>query len=84
MRPIHPGEVLRADFLEPLGLTHHQVAASIGVPSDSMGEILNGERAITANTASGLSHYFETSESFWMNLQSHYELEISRDQIGHV
>ena len=82
MQPIHPGEVLIADFLEPLGVTQHHLAVSIGVPPRRINEIVHGKRRITADTALRLARYFGTSDRFWINLQSRYDLEIERDQIG--
>ena len=82
MQPIHPGEVLLADFLEPLGVTQHRLAVSIGVPPRRINEIVHGKRRITADTALRLARFFGTSDRFWINLQSRYDLEIERDQIG--
>lgn len=80
--PIHPGEVLLADFIEPLGVTQHRVAIAIGVPPRRINEIVHGKRRITADTALRLSRYFGTSERFWLNLQSRFDLEVERDEIG--
>ena len=82
MQPIHPGEVLLAEFLEPLSVTQHHLAVSIGVPPRRINEIVHGKRRITADTALRLARYFGTSDRFWINLQSRYDLEIERDQIG--
>lgn len=82
--PIHPGEVLLADFLEPFHLSQHRVAVAIGVPPRRINEIVHGKRRITADTALRLARYFGTSENFWINLQSHYDLETERDQLGAV
>jgi addiction module HigA family antidote len=82
MQPIHPGEVLLADFLEPLGVTQHHLAVSIRVPPRRINEIVHGKRRISADTALRLARYFGTSDRFWINLQSRYDLEIERDQIG--
>ena len=84
MPPIHPGEVLMADFLEPLGVTQHQVAVSIGVPPRRINEIVHGKRRISADTALRLAKYFGTSERFWINLQARFDLEVERDQLGPV
>ena len=84
MPPIHPGEVLMADFLQPLGVTQHHVAISIGVPPRRINEIVHGKRRVSANTALRLSKYFGTSERFWINLQAQYDLEIEKDQLGPV
>lgn len=82
MEPIHPGEVLYEDFIVPLGVTQHHLAVSILVPPRRINEIVHGKRRITADTALRLARYFGTSERFWLNLQSRYDLEIERDEIG--
>lgn len=80
--PIHPGEVLLEDFLLPLGVTQHHVAVSIGVPPRRINEIVHGKRRITADTCLRLARYFGTSDRFWLNLQSRFDLEVERDEIG--
>jgi addiction module HigA family antidote len=82
MAPIHPGEVLLADFLEPLGVTQHRLAVSIGVPPRRINEIVHGKRRISADTALRLARFFGTSERFWINLQARYDLELERDHLG--
>jgi addiction module HigA family antidote len=72
--PVSPGAVLRADFLEPLGLNASAVAHAIGVPRNRLGAIVNGSRAITADTALRLGIYFDTSAEFWLALQASYDL----------
>lgn len=72
---IHPGEVLREEFLIPLALSVNQVAGDIGVPETRILEIVSEQRAITADTARRLSRYFGTSPQFWMGLQTAYDLE---------
>ena len=84
LAPIHPGEVLAAEFLEPLGVTQHRVAVAIGVPPRRINEIVHGKRRITADTALRLSRYFGTTDVFWVNLQAHYDLEIERDALSAV
>ena len=84
MDPIHPGEVLHEDFLIPLGVTQHRLAVSIGVPPRRINEIVHGKRRITADTALRLARYFGTSDRFWLNLQSRYDLEIERALVGHA
>lgn len=74
--PTHPGEILQVEYLEPLGVTQHRLAVAIGVPLRRINEIVHGKRRITADTALRLARYFGTSERFWPNLQSRYELEI--------
>ena len=81
MQPIHPGEVLLADFLVPLGVTQNRLAVSIDVPPRRINEIVHGKRRITADTALRLSRFFGTSDRFWMNLQSRYDIELERDQL---
>ena len=76
--PIHPGEILMEDFIEGFGITQNKLAVSIGVPPRRINEIVHGKRGITADTAIRLARYFGTSEEFWMNLQSNYELRRER------
>ncbi len=78
--PIHPGEVLLEDFLQPLGITQYRLAKDIAVPPRRVNEIVHGLRGISADTALRLSRYFGTSAEMWMNLQSRYDLERQRDQ----
>jgi addiction module HigA family antidote len=80
--PIHPGEILLVEFLQPFGVSQYRLAQDIGVPPRRINEIVHGERAITANTALRLARYFGTSERFWANLQSTYDLEVERDRLG--
>lgn len=80
--PVHPGEILLLEFLEPLGISPYRLAKDINVPPRRSNEIVKGERSITANTALRLARYFGTSERFWVNLQSHYELEVERERLG--
>ncbi len=79
--PIHPGEVLMEEYLEPLGVTQHRLAIAIGVPPRRINEIVHGKRRITADTALCMARYFGTSERFWMNLQGRYDLEVERDRL---
>ncbi len=78
IEPIHPGEILLEDFIEGFGITQNKLAVSIGVPPRRINEIVHGKRGITADTAIRLARYFGTSEEFWMNLQSNYELRLKR------
>jgi antitoxin HigA-1 len=78
IEPIHPGEVLMEDFIDGFGITQNKLAVSIGVPPRRINEIVHGKRGITADTAIRLARYFGTSEEFWMNLQSNYELRLER------
>lgn len=82
LNPIHPGEVLAADFLEPLGLSQYRLAHDISVPPRRINEIVHGNRAISADTALRLARFFGTSDRFWLNLQARYDLEIERDHLG--
>ena len=82
MAPIHPGEVLLADFLEPMGLSQYRLAHDISVPPRRINEIVHGKRAVSADTALRLARYFKTTERFWMNLQARYDLEVERDRLG--
>lgn len=81
MPPIHPGEVLMVEYLEPLGVTQHRLAVAIGVPPRRINEIVHGKRRITADTALRMARFFGTSERFWMNLQGRYDLEVERDRL---
>ena len=82
LAPIHPGEILLADFLEPLGLSQYRVARDISVPPRRINEIVHGTRSISADTALRLARYFRTSEHFWLNLQARFDLETERDRLG--
>jgi antitoxin HigA-1 len=82
LSPIHPGEVLAADFLEPLGLSQYRLARDISVPPRRINEIVHGTRAISADSALRLARYFGTSDRFWLNLQARYDLEMERDHLG--
>ncbi|MFZ8877910.1 MAG: HigA family addiction module antitoxin [Ilumatobacteraceae bacterium] len=84
MAPIHPGEVLLEEFLKPLGVTQHRLAVSIGVPPRRINEIVHGKRGISADTALRLARFFGTSDRLWLNLQSRFDLEVERDQLGAV
>jgi antitoxin HigA-1 len=80
--PVHPGEVLLEEFLTPLGLTQYRLAKSLSVPPRRINEIVHGTRAVTADTALRLARFFGTSERFWLNLQTAYDLDIERDRLG--
>jgi len=80
--PVHPGEILLLEFLEPLQISQYRLAKDISVPPRRINEIVKGTRAITANTALRLARYFGSSERFWLNLQAQYDLEIERDRLG--
>lgn len=78
--PVHPGEVLRAEFLDEIGVSAYALAKALHVPANRVTGIVNGERAITAETALRLARFFGTTDCFWMNLQSNYELAIARQK----
>ena len=80
--PVHPGEVLLEEFLIPMGISQYRLAKSTGVPPRRINEIVHGKRAVTADTALRLSRFFGTSEPFWLNLQVHYDLEVTKDRLG--
>ena len=79
---IHPGEILREDFLEAMGISQYRLAKDISVPPRRINEIVHGLRGITADTALRLARYFGTSERFWLNLQTRYDLEVEKDRLG--
>jgi antitoxin HigA-1 len=78
MEPIHPGEILREEFLKPLNVTQHKLAKDINIPPRRINEIVHGKRSITADTVLRLSRYFGFSERFWLNLQARYDLEAEK------
>ena len=80
--PIHPGEILAEEFLAPLEISQNRLAVAIGVPPRRINEIVHGKRRITADTALRLARYFGTTDRFWLNLQTYYDLEVEKDQLG--
>ncbi|MBT06480.1 MAG: addiction module antidote protein, HigA family [Rhodospirillaceae bacterium] len=82
MPPIHPGEILLEEFLQPLSLSQYRLAKDISVPPRRINEIVHGKRAITADTALRLARYFDTTDRFWINLQTRYDLEVEKDRLG--
>jgi antitoxin HigA-1 len=80
--PIHPGEILRADFMEPLGLSMNRLALDLRVPVTRIAEIVHERRGVTPDTALRLARYFNTSPGFWLNLQSAYDLEVAQDKLS--
>ena len=82
--PIHPGEILREEFLVPLGMTAHELALALRVPATRINDIVKERRGITADTALRLSRYFGTTAKFWLNLQASYELEVAEDHVAKV
>ena len=82
MRPIHPGEILRHEVIEPLGVSAAGLARALGVPTNRITGILNEERALTADTALRLARYLGGEAGFWLNLQSAYDLKMAERQAG--
>jgi antitoxin HigA-1 len=80
MEPLHPGEVLQREFLEPLGLSQNKLAIAIRVPARRINEIILGKRRITANTALRLARYFKMTPEFWLGLQMDYDLDLEQGQ----
>ena len=79
--PIHPGEILLEEFLEPMEISQYRLAKDISVPPRRINEIVLGKRSITPDTALRLSRYFGLSERFWMNLQTRYDIEVEKDRL---
>ena len=79
MRPIHPGEILREEFLAPLKMSAHALALELKVAAPRINDIVRERRAISADTALRLARYFHTTPQFWLNLQMHYDLEMARE-----
>lgn len=84
IEPIHPGIILKEEFLDAMNISQYRLAKDISVPPRRINEIVHGKRAISADTALRLGRYFKTSSKFWLNLQSHYDLEIQSDKLGDV
>ena len=82
LAPIHPGEILLEEFLKPMEISQYRLAKDISVPARRVNEIVHRTRSITADTALRFSRYFGTSERFWMNLQTRYDLELQKDRLG--
>jgi addiction module HigA family antidote len=80
--PIHPGEILAEEFLLPQGISQYRLAKQTKVAPRRINEIVKGTRAVTADTALRLARFFGTSAAFWLNLQSHYDLEVESDRLG--
>jgi addiction module HigA family antidote len=81
MAPIHPGEILLEEFLRPLQISQYRLAKDITVPPRRVNEIVHGKRAISADTALRFSRYFGTTDRFWLNLQTRYDLEVQRERL---
>lgn len=82
IKPTHPGEILKEEFLVPMGISAYRLAKDIDVPVNRITAILKEERAISPETALLLSHYFSVSDELWSNLQSHYDMECARDALS--
>ena len=82
MPPVHPGEILMEEFMAPLAITQYRLSKDIGVHPRRINQIVHGDRAVTADTALRLSRFFGTSERFWLNLQTRYDLEKEKDRLG--
>jgi antitoxin HigA-1 len=82
IKSIHPGEVLLEEFLKPMEISQYKLAQSISVPARRINEIVHGKRSVSADTALRLGRFFKMSAEFWINLQSHYDLEVQSDKLG--
>src|SRR6266567_7551366 len=82
LKPVHAGEILREEFMAPLGLTMNRMAMDLRVPVTRIADIVNKRRGITADTALRFARYFKNSPAFWMNLQTRYDLEVAEDKIA--
>ena len=82
LAPVHPGEILLEEFLQEMGISQYRLAKDIRVHPRRINEIVHGKRGITADTALRLARYFGTTERFWLNLQTHYDLEVEKDRLG--
>jgi len=82
LKPVHPGEVLREEFMKPLCLSMNRLALELRVPVTRIAEIVHARRAITTDTALRLGRYFKTTPVFWMNLQVRYDLEVAEDELA--
>lgn len=80
--PVHPGEILKEEFLDPMGISQYRLAKDINVPPRRINEIVHCKRSISADTALRLGRYFNMSPQFWINLQSHFDLEVESDRLG--
>jgi len=79
--PVHPGEILLEEFLQPMGISQYRLAHDISVHPRRINEIVHGKRSISADTALRLSRYFGLSERFWLNLQARYDIEVEKDRL---
>jgi addiction module HigA family antidote len=82
LKPVHPGEILREEFMKPLGLSMNKMAMDLRVPVTRIAEIVAERRSVTADSALRFARYFNNSPTFWMNLQSRYDLEVAQDELA--
>jgi len=82
LAPVHPGEILLEEFLRPLGLSQYRLAKGLSVPPRRINEIVLGKRSVSADTALRLARFFGTSDRFWLNLQTTYDLDVERDRLA--
>ena len=82
LAPIHPCEILLEEFLNPMSISQYRLSKDTNMPPRRVNEIVHGKRSITANTALRLARYFGTSDRFWINLQTRFDLEIEKDRLG--
>ncbi|HKQ87900.1 MAG TPA: HigA family addiction module antitoxin [Candidatus Acidoferrales bacterium] len=82
LKPVHPGEILREEFMVPLGLSMNKMALDLRVPVTRIADIVNEKRAITADTALRFARYFKNNPAFWLNLQTRYSLEVAEDELA--
>jgi antitoxin HigA-1 len=82
LKPVHPGEILREEFMLPLGLSMNRVAMDLRVPVTRIADIVHERRGVTADTALRFARYFNNTPAFWMNLQTRYDLEVAEDEIA--
>jgi addiction module HigA family antidote len=82
LKPVHPGEVLRLDFLEPMGISAYRLSKETGISAQQLGRILSGSRSVSADAALRLARFFGTSARLWINLQAQYDLDVAEDLAG--
>ena len=80
--PVHPGEILLAEYLNPMGISQYRLAKEISVPARRINEIVHGKRSISADTALRLARFFGTTELFWVNLQTRFDMETEKDRLA--
>ncbi len=82
LKPVHPGDILRLDFLEPMGISAYRLSKETGISAQQLGRILSGTRSLSADAALRLARFFGTSAKLWINLQSQYDLDVAEDESG--